>query len=254
MRSGTNTYLLGTGHKRLLLDTGEGISSYHDILSSVLRSENCTIEKVLISHWHHDHVGGIHQVSNLCPNAAFSKYLDTHSNDDFQPIRDNEEFAVEGAKVIAVHTPGHTTDHLAFYMPDTGILFTGDSILGQGTAVFEHLKSYISSLKKQLNLNPKTVYPGHGPIISNAKDKIQEYINHRQQREDEIVKVFRDSGSDVELTPRDIVKVIYAKYPQSLWPAAEHGVVLHLEKLMADGKAKYLGSDKWILTSGMGSL
>lgn len=163
---------------------------------------------------------------------------------------------MEGAKLRAIHTPGHTTDHMCFYMEGSGALFTGDSVLGQGTAVFENLTTYLESLKKELDLNPTTLYPGHGPHIQGpeAKNKIQEYISHRQQREDEIVKVMTDMGSESGITPADIVKVIYAKYPKSLWPAAEHGIVLHLNKLKDEGKAKEMDGGKWILTSRQSSL
>jgi len=139
---------------------------------------------------------------------------------------------------------------MVFFMEDTGELFTGDSILGQGTAVFESLSIYLSSLKKQLDLNPTTLYPGHGPVIrgaETARGKIQEYITHRQQREDEIIKVIADNGQDTAISAMDIVKVIYAQYPQSLWPAAERGVLLHLQKLKDEGKANELAKGKWIL-------
>ena len=247
--SGTNTYLIGTGKRRILIDTGEGLSAYQPLLFSVLESENCTIGPVLLTHWHYDHVGGINQVTELCPQATFSKYY--HSNDEgnFLPIRDGDVFAVEGGNVKAVHTPGHTTDHMAFFMEDSGILFTGDSVLGQGTAVFANLSTYISSLKKQLELNPKTIYPGHGPVVHHAKDKIEEYIRHRQQREDEIIKVLKDAGVDAQLNPKDIVKIIYARYPQSLWPAAERGVEHHLEKLNDEGKANKGDGGKWMLVT-----
>jgi len=252
---GTNTYLLGTGPKRLLIDTGEGVPAYSPLLSSVLESENCTIGPVLLTHWHHDHVDGIPQVTELCPGATFSKCFNSDDERDYLPIRDGDEFSVPGAAVRAVHTPGHTTDHMAFFVeePETGGLFTGDSVLGQGTAVFESLGTYISSLKKQLALNPITIYPGHGPVVTNAKAKLQEYISHRQQREDEIINVF-STEENRELSPMDVVKVIYAKYPQSLWPAAERGVILHLEKLRDEGKAKETGSGKWILTKSQSSL
>ena len=207
---------------------------------------------MLLTHWHHDHVGGIDQVLTLCPDATFSKYL-PNDEEEYHPIRDGDEFAVEGGKVRAFHTPGHTTDHIVLYMDDTGILFTGDSILGQGTAVFESLTTYVGSLKKQLNLNPTSLYPAHGPTIDGpeaARQKIREYIDHRQQREDEIIKVMADH--DVPVTAMDVVRVVYANYPQSLWLAAEKGVVLHLEKLKDEGKLKEAEHGKWVLIGRRG--
>jgi endoribonuclease LACTB2 len=246
--SGSNTYLLGTGRRRILIDTGEGTEKYSSLLSSVLNSENCTIGPVLITHWHYDHVGGIPQLNAVSPGATFSKFPHESDDGELSPIHDGDVFTVEGAQVKAIHTPGHTTDHVAFFMEDDGgILFSGDSILGQGTAVFENLTTYIASLRKQLFLKPKTIFPGHGPVIADATAKIQEYISHRQQREDEIIQVFQTAGPRKELLPGDIVKVIYARYPQSLWPAAERGVVLHLEKLRDEGKANSIAAGKWIL-------
>jgi endoribonuclease LACTB2 len=205
----------------------------------------------LLTHRHHDHVGGIDQITALCPKATFSKNYSSHDDADYLPISDGDEFTVEGATVKAVHTPGHTTDHMAFYMETSGGLFTGDSVLGQGTTVFENLATYLSSLQKQLDLDPATIFPGHGPVITGkqaARDKIQEYINHRQQRENEIIQVITERGSNAQVTAEDVVKVIYAKYPQSLWPAAERGVLQHLDKLKDEGRAQEVGGGKWILT------
>jgi endoribonuclease LACTB2 len=232
----------------MLIDTGDGVPAYQSLLSSLLESENCTIGPVLITHWHHDHVGGINQIKKLCPEATFSKFYHSDDDGDFLPIWDGDEFAVEGGKVKAIHAPGHTTDHIAFFMDESGIMFTGDSVLGQGTAVFENLTTYLSSLKKQLEFNPKTIFPGHGPVVHDAKGKIEEYIRHRQQREDEIIKVFKDAGVDAQLAPMDIVKIIYAEYSQSLWLAAERGIGLHLEKLKVEGRAKKVDGGKWMLT------
>jgi ribonuclease/clavin/mitogillin len=240
-----------------LIDTAEGLADYESLLSSVLKSEKCVISAVLLTHWHHDHVGGIDQVTALCPKATFSKNYPSDSKLEYLPINDGDEFSVEGATVKAVHTPGHTADHTAFYMETSGGLFTGDSVLGQGTTVFENLTTYLSSLKKQLDLNPATIFPGHGPVITGrqaARDKIQEYINHREQRENEIIDVIMKRGSDAQVTAEDVVKVIYAKYPQSLWPAAERGVLQHLDKLKDEGRAQNVGGGKWVLTSSKSSL
>lgn len=207
---------------------------------------------VLLTHWHYDHVGGVSQIARLCPNATYSKaYPLERGPTEFLPIHEGDVFTVEGGRVRAVYTPGHTTDHTAFWMEDVGALFTGDSVLGQGTAVFENLTTYMASLKKQLELFPKILYPSHGPEIQGdqaALKKIQEYIDHRQQRENEVIEVLKGAKPDAGLSPLDIVKVIYAKYPKDLWSAAERGVVLHLEKLRDEGKAERIGDGKWRLT------
>ena len=253
--SGTNTYLLGTGSERLLIDTGQGIPSYKTILQSVLQSERCSVRTVLLTHWHRDHVGGIDQVTELSSDVIFYKHNPTNEDTDYSQILDGDKFIVEGAKVKAIYTPGHTEDHMAFYIENTGELFTGDCILGQGTTVFENLTKYLSSLQTQLNLNPNTIYPGHGPQIQGqvlARNKITEYITHRQQREREIIKVLAENDGSVSVDT--IVQSIYPMYPQSLWPAAAGGVRLHLRKLKDDGKVAELDDSMWILISRQSSL
>jgi len=77
--------------------------------------------------------------------------------------------------------------------------------------------------------------------VENGIEKLDEYITHRLNREEEIVEVFKKS--ETPLTPRQIVEIIYAKYPKQLWSAAEHGVILHLVKLEDEGVIKKVSSD-----------
>jgi len=138
---GTNTYLVGTGTKRILIDTGEGKPAWIELLRQVLEEEKASISTVLLTHWHHDHVGGVAQVRDLQPGVEIRKFVSPSGQGDaaWGAIHDEEMIQCEGASLKALYSPGHTDDHVGFVLEGDGALFTGDNILGHGTAVFEDL-------------------------------------------------------------------------------------------------------------------
>ncbi|KAK5173089.1 uncharacterized protein LTR77_003211 [Saxophila tyrrhenica] len=250
---GTNCYLIGSGPKRILLDTGEGKPVFASSLRQALKDENATIEKVLLSHWHPDHVGGVSDVLALpgCEGAEVLKHQPTARQEAvadgeviaYEPppgqieIDDGQVIRTEGATLRALHCPGHTVDHMAFILQEEDAMFTGDNVLGHGTAVFEDLGAYMSSLELMEKQFAGRAYPGHGDVISDGKGKVGEYIRHRRQREGEVVDVLgtkREDGHE-GWTSMEIVKVVYRQYPEHLHGPAEGGVVQVLRKLEGEG-------------------
>jgi glyoxylase-like metal-dependent hydrolase (beta-lactamase superfamily II) len=247
--SGTNTYLVGTGPRRILIDTGEGLPHWIETLKRVLSEENATLSAALVSHWHHDHVGGIPHIRAAFPSIKVHK----HDPDEGQVnITDGEVFSVEGATLKAIFTPGHTQDHMAFVLEEEDAMFTADNVLGHGTAVFEDLVQYVSSLKNMRTLFGGRAYPGHGDVIADGKARITEYIAHRQQREDQVFAVLNSkksttSGTDSpeHWTGMDIVKVIYKDVPENLHLPALGGVLQVLGKLRDEGKVLEDDEGSW---------
>ena len=237
MRIGTNTYLVGEGPKRILLDTGEGKPQWFETLQKVLSDEGATLDTVLVTHWHPDHIGGVKDVKTLSPPPKIYKNQDNASDEEMLNISDGQKFSVEGATLRAFHSPGHTTDHMAMVLEEEDALFTGDNILGHGTAVFEDLPAYIDSLKKMSTAVSGRGYPGHGAIIENVQAKAAEYIAHRAQREREVINVVREAGKD-GLTLMEMVKIIYKDVPENLHIPASRGVLQILWKLQEEGKAE----------------
>ncbi|KAK1753510.1 metallo-beta-lactamase superfamily protein [Echria macrotheca] len=247
---GTNTYILGTGPQRLLIDTGEGKPSWIAAIKKTLEQESATITSALITHWHHDHQGGIKQLLDQWPNTKVYKNQPESGQLD---ISDGQRFEVEGASLVALHCPGHTVDHMAFILEEEDAMFTGDNVLGHGTAVFEDLATYLESLEKMKPLFKGCAYPGHGPVIADGPGKIAEYIRHRRQREEQVLQTLRSENSaagtadSASWTPMDLVKVIYHNVPDSLHPAAAGGVLQVLDKLRREGKVSVDG-DQWTLS------
>ena len=241
-RKGTNTYLVGSGSSRLLIDTGEGKPSWAAALSSVLKSERAIVSHALLTHWHPDHVGGVAQLLSLCPEA---KIHENEPPDGIEEMSDGQIFETEGATLRAVHCPGHTTNHMAFALEEDDALFTGDNVLGHGTAVFEDLGTYMHSLAHMKEQFHGRAYPGHGAVIEDGPTKISEYIQHRKEREQQVLQTLKNTVGGA--TPMDIVKVIYASYPENLHEPAARGVLQVLQKLEGEGKVSEQGQDRWLL-------
>ncbi len=248
---GSNTYLLGTGPRRLLIDTGEGRLSWIAALKKTLEEEKAAVASAVITHWHNDHQGGIKHLLEISPDTKVYKNDPENGQLD---ITDGQTFEVDGASLTAVHTPGHTTDHMVLILRQEDAMFTGDNVLGQGTAVFEDLGAYLTSLEKMRHLFRGRAYPGHGPVLSDGPAKIAEYIRHRKQREDQVIQTLRPKkagfvGAQAEAwTPMELVKVIYQDVPEGLHMAAASGVGQILKKLEKEGKVAVGNMDQWGLT------
>jgi len=247
---GTNTYLVGTGPKRILIDTGEGKPVWAEALRDVLWDEKIEVERVLLTHWHHDHIDGVPDLRSIAPQAIIHK---NQPKENWEDVQDGQEFEIEGATLRALHCPGHTTDHVAFVLQEEKAMFTGDNVLGHGTAVFEDLAAYMSSLQTMASAPGFSgrAYPGHGDVIEDGPAKVKEYYEHRLQREKEALEVMRRRREDggEGWGSMEMVKVIYAQYPEALHGPAEGSLRHVLRKLEGEGKVKEVGG-KWNLVEG----
>ncbi|KAF2121793.1 beta-lactamase-like protein [Lophiotrema nucula] len=247
---GTNTYIVGQGPKRLLIDTGEGKPEWIKSLKSVLEDEKITIERTILTHWHHDHIEGVPDLLKASPDTKVYKH---DPQDGWLNISDEQKFETEGATLKAYHSPGHTKDHMALILEEEDAMFTGDNVLGQGTAVFEDLATYMKSLNGMSKQFKGRAYPGHGPVIEDGPAKVLEYIKHRKQREQQVLDVLAQEKAG-GWTSMDIVKVIYKDYPENLYIPAEQGILQILRKLLKEGKVTHdEGKGTWAL-SGKSSL
>ena len=238
---GTNTYIVGTSSRPILLDTGQGVAVYIDLLEAALKelSGSTELDRIVLTHAHVDHLGGVKQVTERFGAMNVLK-LPWEGHDapagTISPIEHDSVVETEGATLRAVFTPGHAPDHLCYYLEEERALFTGDVVLGAGTTVIPDdtgdLGEYMDSLHRLLELDLETIYPAHGPVIRNPREKIGEYIAHRELRERQVLAVLKDGPHE----PMAIVKKIYVDVPEYLHQAAASSVRSHLGKLKRDGR------------------
>jgi glyoxylase-like metal-dependent hydrolase (beta-lactamase superfamily II) len=238
---GTNTYLVGTGRERLLVDTGHGVPAYLPVLEQALaRAGGPRIREIVLTHGHPDHLGGVAGVRERFGPLPVSKFpwpgVDETLGCEITPLADGDRIRIEGATLRAVHTPGHCVDHLCFVLEEEQALFSGDNVLGVGTTVIPpeggDLGDYLRSLERLLREAPRTIYPAHGPRILDGVAKLREYIEHRLEREQQILAALRDGLSRIP----EMVERIYAAYPKALHAPAGASVAAHLLKLEREGR------------------
>jgi glyoxylase-like metal-dependent hydrolase (beta-lactamase superfamily II) len=220
--TGNNTWLL-SGREPALVDAGVGLPQHVEAVAAAL--DGAPLARVLITHWHPDHVKGLPALRDRWGGLVV---VDGAGG----PVP-----AGDGQLEI-IPTPGHAPDHLCFYDREAGDLYCGDLARQGGTIVIParkggDLRAYLASLALVRDLGPRRLLPGHGPIVDDPAALIDEYIAHRQQREQQILQAILEGARTVD----DIVRRVYPALPASLSDAAADSVRAHLAKLRDEGRA-----------------
>lgn len=237
-----NVYLV-KGERAVLVDSGYGDSAAVGARLDYLKKTDTALEYIILTHCHPDHIGGAGGLKAATGAKVLTHYLETTGGENessFSPgvdkgVKDGETIGLGGIELEVVHTPGHSPGHICLYMRQGKVLFSGDHILGIGTTAISprsgDMAQYIDSLRKLLRYDLSCICPGHGPVIREPRRKIQELVQHRLEREEQVLSCLRRG----KCTVPEMVEEIYPELDSRLYGMASDQVWAHLVKLDREG-------------------
>jgi glyoxylase-like metal-dependent hydrolase (beta-lactamase superfamily II) len=171
---------------------------------------------------------------------------------DFVPeerLRDGDIIEGDGWTLTAIHTPGHCSNHLCYYLAEENSLFSGDHVMGWATSVVGppdgSMQDYLDSLRKLLPRQEARYWPTHGPAITDPRPYIRAFITHREEREAQITTYLRTGAKQIA----DFVPEMYASYDKRLWYPAANSVHAHMIHLVETGRARVVDGHEPKLTA-----
>ncbi len=282
---GTGTYIIGEGDVAVI-DPGPISDSHRDALQAAVAGER--VIAILVTHCHSDHspLAACLREHTGAPTVAFGPHalspdwveddnapdepdddeaaaaaeaeaagepkveesLDTAFDPDVR-VADNEVAAAgDGWTLRAIHTPGHTSNHLCFLLEEHRALFTGDHIMGWSTTVIGppdgNMRDYLNSLERVRALDPAIMWPTHGAPVTDVAVFIDEFVQHRLEREAGVLAAVR---AGTTLIP-DMVRQLYVGVNEKLYKPAGRSVLAHLIKLVDDGLVTFEGDQPGVTT------
>jgi glyoxylase-like metal-dependent hydrolase (beta-lactamase superfamily II) len=232
---GTNTYLVGID-EIAVIDPGPDDPRHLDAIAGCGGDR---IRWILLTHTHQDHSPG---ALGLRERTGAQLLAYGPGPEDLPldgTLRDGNVIEATEYHLQVIHTPGHASDHLCYLLPEERTLFTGDHIMQGSTVVIAppdgDMTAYLASLARLKEIRPRlrAIAPGHGYLIDNPNEVIDDYIEHRLEREQQVLRELQSSGS---ATISDLVERIYIGVPEELHPVAAYSVWAHLRKLAAEGR------------------
>jgi glyoxylase-like metal-dependent hydrolase (beta-lactamase superfamily II) len=264
---GTGTYIVGHGDVAVI-DPGPDLPEHRDALAAALRGER--VRAILVTHCHADHspLSAWMRAETGAPTIAFGPHgavdPEPDEDDDGDPAADSAggdgspstepketidlsfvpdvrvgdgdiAAVLDGITLRAVHTPGHTSNHLCFSMDAERVLFSGDHVMGWSTTVVSppdgDMRAYIESLRKVAGRGDAVLWPTHGNPVTDVGPFLDAYLAHRLEREAQVLDLVRAGVGRIP----DMVEVLYADVRKELHRAAARSVLAHLVKLVDDG-------------------
>ena len=225
--AGTNTYLVGID-EIAVIDPGPEDESH---LDAVTGCGGDRIRWIVCTHTHRDHSPG----AAALKEATGAEVLAWGNRDGLKVdrrLRQGDRIEATEFRLTAHHTPGHASNHLCYLLEEERMLFSGDHVMEGSTVVIGppdgDMAAYLDSLEQIRQLRLKAIAPGHGHLIDDPRPVLQWYIEHRLEREQQVLAAVRRDGT----TKVDqLVAEIYPDLDEELVPVAKRTVHAHLLKL-----------------------
>jgi glyoxylase-like metal-dependent hydrolase (beta-lactamase superfamily II) len=245
---GTGTYIVGA-HDVAVIDPGPDSAEHVEALKHALDGRR--VSHILVTHTHNDHSPAAAPLKEWSGAKTFAYgphgagkaeegvVVEEGGDMAFMPdirVKDGDIIEGDGFTFECVFTPGHTSNHMCFGLREEKSLFTGDHVMGWSTTVVTppdgDMASYMASLRKLLLRDDRTLYPTHGAPITKPHAFVQAYIDHRLEREAQILACLRDGVNTIPL----MVARMYVDVDKRLHPAAARSVLAHLIQLEQEGR------------------
>jgi glyoxylase-like metal-dependent hydrolase (beta-lactamase superfamily II) len=243
--TGTQTHIVGTTDLAVI-DPGPDDPAH---IAALIRAiDGRPVTAIVVTHHHRDHSPATRplQATTRGPIVGAAPFAlddasaraDASFDADYAPDRvlvEGDTIAGDGWTLAAIATPGHTSNHLAFALPETNALFSGDHVMGWSTTIVSppdgDMAAYMASLEKLMSRDDRVYYPGHGEAIDKPQRLVRGMLGHRKQREGQILRLLRSAPQPIER----MVTQMYVGLDARLVPAAERSVLAHLYDLQNRG-------------------
>jgi glyoxylase-like metal-dependent hydrolase (beta-lactamase superfamily II) len=236
---GTNTWLIAEPGSAgvVVVDPGPADERHLQRICQVAAERSQRVVSIVLTHRHVDHSAGAPRLSEL--TGASVRAVDPGYRLGSEGLTPGDVLDASGCDLRVIKTPGHTTDSVSLHLPADGVVLTGDTVLGRGTAVIAEdgsLGDYLASLARLRLLADETglqaLLPGHGPLLADPAAVLDFYLTHRAERLDEV----RAALAAGDRAPAEIVPRVYAAVDRALWPFAESSVRAQLRYLGEQGE------------------
>jgi glyoxylase-like metal-dependent hydrolase (beta-lactamase superfamily II)/8-oxo-dGTP pyrophosphatase MutT (NUDIX family) len=251
---GTNAYLVGRreeGGALAVIDPGPAIDAH---IARIVEAGAGRIRWILTTHTHSDHspAAALLKAATGAQVIGLPRPEHGHQDHSYAPDRvpaDGERLALDGFALRAFHTPGHASNHLCYLLEETRMLFTGDHVMQGSTVVINppdgDMRVYLASLERLLGIDAAIFAPGHGYLIGAPHREVRRLIAHRLAREAKVAAALQRRGPS---TLEELVADAYDEVHPRLHPVAMRSLAAHLDKLVAEGRARQ-AAGRYILSA-----